>query len=306
MELGEAASFSLQIRSAGGDVQNLTVPALSREQQSHNASQAPARFALNTNQRTSRELEGNIAYLRPGPFYNVEDPTELWNTEPFIAFINNAFEGFIQADADDLIIDLRQNPGGDNSFSDPMLAWIAREPFRFCSAFVIRSSDEAAASNQARLDTNPGAVEGVSARFAQQYAQVPRGETFSFDIPMVSPREQPRYTGKVYVLVDRHSYSNSVNVAAMVQDYELGLVAGEKTADMATTYGAMESFTLAGTGIDVGFPKAHIIRPSGDTAADGVTPDWPIATPVIHTDRDVVLDTLVAKIRATNLAQSTP
>ena len=35
----------------------------------------------------------------------------------------------------------------------------------------------------------------------------------------------------------------------------------------------METFTLSETGIEVGFPKAHIIRPSGDTQVGPVVPD---------------------------------
>ncbi len=41
-------------------------------------------------------------------------------------------------------------------------------------------------------------------------------------------------------------------------------IVGEETSDLATTYGAMESFTLPRTGLKVGFPQARIIQPSGD------------------------------------------
>ena len=84
----------------------------------------------------------------------------------------------------------------------------------------------------------------------------------------------------------------------MVQDYRFGVIAGEKTSDMATTYGAMETFTLPATGISVGFPKAYIIRPSGERTSDGVTPDLPITSPIVPAKNDAVLNALVAKLRA--------
>ena len=62
--------------------------------------------------------------------------------------------GFEAEGVDGVVIDLRQNPGGDNSFSDPMVAWFATEPFRFASSFHVRSSVEAHASNQARIDNS--------------------------------------------------------------------------------------------------------------------------------------------------------
>lgn len=34
---------------------------------------------------------------------------------------------------------LRDNPGGDNSFSDRMVAWFASRPFRFSDEFSIRT-----------------------------------------------------------------------------------------------------------------------------------------------------------------------
>jgi len=48
------------------------------------------------------------------------------------------------------------------------------------------------------------------------------------------------------------------------QDFGFGTVLAEETADLASTYRALEKFTLPGTGIEVGFPKARILRPSGD------------------------------------------
>ncbi|MEM9388133.1 MAG: S41 family peptidase [Pseudomonadota bacterium] len=297
LELGQQQQFFLTLRAKPGESYTVRVPARTREAMRQASREQPERFALQSNERTARMLGDGVAYLRPGPFYNAENPNAMWDNGAYLAFIDGAFEQFLAADAERLIIDLRDNPGGDSSFSDPMLAWIADRPFRFCSAFLIRSSDEAAASNQARLDASPDATAGVSARFARDYAKTPRGERFAFEIPWANPREGARFEGEVVVLINRHSYSNAVNVAATVQDYGFAVIAGEKTSDMATTYGAMEQFTLPHTGLTVGFPKAHIIRPSGDTRVDGVTPDWEIPTPIAPTASDVVLEQLLSRMR---------
>lgn len=294
--IGEKDSFKLTLRRAGTPFV-ITVDAVTSEEQSANAADTPAAFALESNARTARMLDDTIAYLSPGPFYNVENPAKAWDNAAFIAFVDSAFARFLDADAQHLIIDLRQNPGGDNSFSDAMIAWLADKPFRFFSKFLVRSSDEAAASNAARLD-RAGDTSSVSAQFAERYARIPRGEVFNFDLPHATPRDGERFAGKVYALVNRHSFSNAVNVAAIIQDYGFGIVAGEQTADLATTYGSMERFTLPNTGFSVGFPKAHIIRPSGDPQPGGVTPDWVIASPLTPQPEDTVLNTLVEKIRS--------
>lgn len=295
VELGEVEEFDLAIRSDAG-IKTLTVPARTKpEQEAAALAQTPA-FVLEGDTRVAKMLADDLAYLRPGPFYNIEDPTAFWDNTRFVAFIEGAFGEFMEAGAEKLIIDLRENPGGDSSFSDHMIAWIADKPFRFASAFLIKSSDEAAASNQARIDGSPGATEGVSGLFAKKYAEVPRGEIFDFEIPYAEPRDGERFDGDVYVLINRHTYSNAVNVASVFQDYEWCVIAGEKTSDMATTYGAMETFELPITGLQVGFPKAHIIRASGDKKSDGVTPDWVIATPIAATQNDDVLQALISRL----------
>ncbi|MFC4349805.1 S41 family peptidase [Kordiimonas lipolytica] len=298
LELGERPYFDLTLKAQDGNILDVQVKATTRQEQTLAADNQPARFALNGAERTAKMLTAQTAYLRPGPFYNFENPAAVWDNSAFLTFTDDAFETFIKEGARQLIIDLRENPGGDNSFSDPILAWFADRPFRFCSAFLVRSSDEAAASNQARLDANPAAKEGISGRYARMYAETPRGELFDFDIDYAEPRKGERFEGQVYILVNRHSFSNAVTMAAMAQDYGFATIVGEKTSDMATTYGAMESFTLPATGISVGFPKAHIIRPSGTRESDGVTPDWEIPSPIAPTKEDVVLQQLLERLEA--------
>ncbi|RIJ32443.1 S41 family peptidase [Henriciella mobilis] len=250
--------------------------------------------------REARLLSETVGYLRPGPFFDVDatEPGEAYSKDAvaaFTAFVDDAFTGFIQAGVSDLVLDLRDNPGGDNSFSDPIVAWFADEPFRFASDFRIRVSAEAIASNQARLET--AGEDSTSARLAALYASAAPGEVVSYELPYAAPRQGERFEGDVHVLVNRYSYSNAVTVAALIQDYRFGTIYGEPTRDMATTYGGMEQFTLPNTGFPVGFPKAHIIRPNGDETPHPVTPDVPLRAPAIRGAEDVRLDALVARIR---------
>jgi hypothetical protein len=78
--------------------------------------------------------------------------------------------------------------------------------------------------------------------------------------------------------------------AAIAQDYGFGKLLGEETTDLASTYGALEKFTLPRTGIEVSFPKARILRPIGDPQARGVIPDIAISTPLTANRDDPVLE----------------
>jgi C-terminal processing protease CtpA/Prc len=198
---------------------------------------------------------------------------------------------------DRLIIDLRANPGGDNLFSDMMIAWFADKPFRFFSQFKVRVSPESTKANADRIRNDAAAAGPVSRQYAEMYAKARPGEIVDFEMPLAQPRKDERFRGKVFLLIDRQSYSNTVAVAALVQDYKFGTVLGEETSDMATTYGAMEKFTLPKTGIVVCYPKAHIIRPNGDLRSRGVTPDIAIPIPAVETPADEVLQRAVVIAR---------
>ena len=253
--------------------------------------------------REARLLDEDIAYIRPGAFYNLDaaTPEEAFlesAVEAYTAWIDEAFESFLEAGVTDVIVDLRDNPGGSNSFSDPLIAWFADEQFRFASDFQIRISPETIDANQRRMDAMGASEESMSAKLAALYEGAEPGEIVSFDLPFAEPRAGRRFEGRVHVLVNRYSYSNAVNVGAIIQDYGFGLIYGEATRDMATTYGAMEHFTLPNSGFLVGYPKALIIRPNGETRPHPLTPDVLLPAPSVRGPENVRLEALTERIKA--------
>jgi hypothetical protein len=284
--LGPRPSFGITLRKVDGRQLSIRVPATSRAQ-AQSQIQPAGQLDLDWHRREARILPGRIGYLRPGPFYNVDGGDNPWDTTAFSAFIDRAFTDFVGADAQAVLIDLRSNPGGDNSFSDLMLAWFATEPFRFASRFSIRVSEAATASNALRLrDSEPGSM---SHQLAAAYAGKSPGEKVELELPLAQPRSGARFKGRVAMLINRHSWSNTANVAALAQDYGFATLLGEETADLATTYGAVEHFSLPHSGIRVGFPKAYIVRVSGSEAPQGVRPDVVIETPLTEPASDPVL-----------------
>lgn len=107
----------------------------------------------------------------------------------------------------------------------------------------------------------------------------PNGTVFPTKIIKKQPvPDSLRYKGKVYVLIDRYSYSNAVTTAATIKDYHWGILIGETTSDVPTTYAAIHEFKLPHTGMEVSYPKALIVRPNGDRSARGLEPDLQIGT----------------------------
>ncbi|HMH88368.1 MAG TPA: S41 family peptidase [Steroidobacteraceae bacterium] len=299
VELGAADGFDIETRSASSAARHLHLQARTSEEMEAARLKQPAVLDLENPVRDAKLLDHGVAYLRPGPFYNSEAKTgaDEWDVAGFREFIDQAFEGFLQAGASRLIIDLRGNPGGDNLFSDVMVSWFATRPFRFASQFKIKVSAESIAANAARIEHDAAAAGPVSRQYADLYARSRIGDVVDFPIPQALPRAGKRFDGKVFVLIDRQSYSNTVAVAALVQDCHFGVIVGEATSDMASTYGAMEQFALDHTRLLVGYPKARIVRPNGDLRARGVIPDIAIRVPIVQSPGDEVLQQAIAIAR---------
>lgn len=263
---GEVSQYRIKFKSPSGVQMEQSVVTTSIE--------AQAEF-YGTNEdamlREYRMLDASVAYLKPGPFYNAEGDNP-WDATGFKQWVDEAFRSFQAANAKAVVLDLRDNPGGTNAFSDYMLAWIADQPFKFASEFRVKVSEHASRANRDRLALSTDEND-VSYRYQTFYSEHENGQSFLFPLDEAQPFSDRHFDGEVIALVDRYSFSNAVSVAAIVQDYNFGMIVGEKTADLATTYGAMEQFTLPHTALVVGFPKAHIIRPNGDPTPDGVTPD---------------------------------
>jgi C-terminal processing protease CtpA/Prc len=229
--------------------------------------------------REFRFIDG-IAYLKPGPFYNVSG-SSYFDTTAFDDLLASAFAQIRTRNSRQLILDLRNNPGGESFFSDRLVAYFATKPFHFASKFYLRTSRVSKESFS--RDVPPllkGAPPTIAREVQRQLDAVlshEDGERFEFPIPEYPAHpETRRFTGDVYVLINRHSYSNATTTAALLQDYGFGVLVGEETADLPTSYASVSSFTLARTKLRVTYPRSYFVRPSGDRQVRGVVPDYAV------------------------------
>jgi len=125
-------------------------------------------------------------------------------------------------------------------------------------------------------------------------AAVMVGERVTVDVPEVQPITADALDGKVWVLIDQPSFSNAAVVAALVQDLGTATLLGEETADLVTTYGAVERFSLPNSGAEIVYPKAYMVRHSGNESVHGVVPDSPFEPNPIGKARHLMLEAAVA------------
>lgn len=280
-----ANSYDIKIRNIEGAIKNLTIESITAKEFESLLSKKEK--PLFQSGRTFKFIK-SIAYIRPGAFMNANasgntSEVETFEKGEFVSFIDSAFVEIYNQKSENLIIDLRNNSGGSNTFSDEMLAYFSNKPFRFYSKFSVKSS-EVTKDFWKKVDDPSLEI------LKNQILSHSNGQIFEVDLPYHNPRNDSlKFEGNVFVLINRYTYSQATLTAAMVQDYGFGILIGEETADVPTNYGSIHQFSLKNTKIEVSYPKALIIRPNGDTTFSGTIPEYPVNDNILS-DEDEILE----------------
>jgi hypothetical protein len=222
-----------------------------------------------------------VGFINPGPFSG--DETEYQH------FIDSAFAEINDQNTETLILDLRNNSGGDNSFSDYMVSYIADKPFQWNSKLSIKTSAFLKEYTRELYDTTDIYFKNILTR--------ENGEVYAIESDDYPPKDtSQRFHGKVYVLVNRQSYSQAAVTAAQIQDYSFGTIVGEETGDYPTLYASQFHYSLPNTGIVVKVSKGQIVRVNGSEKQEGVIPDIIIQDHLLD-DEDEILNGLLEKLK---------
>lgn len=236
------------------------------------------------NPQKSIKFFGNIAYLNAGQFGSNEADGE----ELFKKFIDSAFIAIKKHKAKKLIIDLRNNPGGHNAYSDYLISYFADKPFKWYSEFSVKTSKILKDHTALQIDTTDA--------YSRQILINPDGQIFKYDFPIYNPVEKSKkYNGEVYILINRQTYSMAAVSAALIQDYKFGKIVGEETGDVPTLYASQFSYTLPRSGITIKVPKGYIVRVNGSKELEGVKPDIYIQDHLLD-DHDEILKELITRL----------
>jgi len=222
----------------------------------------------------------SAAYLNPGHFSG--DETD------YQSFVDSAFVAIQEQQYDHLIVDLRNNSGGDDAFSDYLVAYFADKPFLWCSSLTLKTSDFLKDFVRQNHDTTTTYWSNVLTHKSETVY------TYEFDPYQPQPQEK-RFTGKVYVLINRQSHSQAAVTASQIQDYGFGTIVGEETGDYPSLYASIFHYSLPNTGISVSASKGQIIRVNGSTNKEGVIPDIYIKDYLLD-ERDEILEGILERL----------
>lgn len=197
----------------------------------------------------------------------------------FSDFTQRSFEQMKEAGTRTLIIDVRENGGGDDAmWLQGLLPYFADKPYRWASRYT-------------KKVVRPDASKG------ERLGDVLSGVVDSWEQPQL---DNPlRFRGRIYVLVGAATYSSAALFANTMQDFGFAVIAGEGACVRSTQSGGVQKIDLPNTGLALWSPRFVLTRPSGHDEPEWLTPDVPIKDDPLKPQAmvDAVLQTEAARQR---------
>jgi len=253
VEFEAPAVLNVRVRDAKGEVASCKIEATSSEE--------PAATGQHQSKKpcSYRFIEtDDTGVITMDSFWDMEESSE---------FFEKTFSHLRRKKIPNLIIDLRNCPGGSSTIGDVLLAYISDKPFLQMHRMDTKLSPEVYRRYGQDLKSCLGdrnVVEGrtVSLRFNE------RGDFFRQ--PVESAR---RYRGRVFVLINRGSFSSSSSFASAVKYYGMGVLVGEETGGPTACYGDCIMNSLPHSGIEFSTPCKYFVQAGGKDDGRGVMPD---------------------------------
>lgn len=193
-----------------------------------------------------RMLPGGTALLHVGHF----DIDPDW----FEDFTDEAFKAFRAAGATSLIIDVRENTGGNTDTAMYLARYVADKPFRMIS----RMREKLNRDNRGFMGYK-GAVGAIIDT-----------EWDDWTDPM---DEETRFNGDTYVLISPITYSSGIVFASTLKDFGFATLVGQETGGNANQTAQGNLFNLPHSQLRAYITTRMLVRPSGSLAPGGVKPD---------------------------------
>jgi hypothetical protein len=260
---------------------------------------------------TAKEFQA-IANAKAPPFYLPNKPYTLQLTSEKIAvidfrsmmdkkrfekFLDSAFRVIKKENIEHLVIDVRNNGGGNSRLGDMLFNYITDKPYRQVDRMEVKASREmktnfrkqhlkwymypvvplTAFHKQARyyFFARPGKIHVVE----MQKLQTPKNEKLKFK-------------GSTYLLTSHYTFSSANMLAAAFKCFSMGTIVGEETGGVLTAFGDIIPIELPNTKLTAWCSYKKFVHPCADDRVHGVKPDVEIipTSEDILAGRDAVLE----------------
>jgi C-terminal processing protease CtpA/Prc len=182
--------------------------------------------------------------------------------DKFKVFLDSTFRVLQNENIGNLIIDLRNNGGGDSKLGDELFQYISPVPFAQFGKVVVRYSDikkEFYRRYYGREVTNPNGI--------AVYNENPQlNELIENDL---------RYKGNVYLLISHSTFSSAASFSWAFKYFKMGTVIGEESGGIAVCFGDVICLNLPNSGLSYCISHKRFYQYGAtDENVHGTLPDY--------------------------------
>jgi Peptidase family S41 len=201
-------------------------------------------------------LENNIAFIE----FNTMNGSLR---DSFSVFLRQSFAEIKKRNAAGVIIDIRQNGGGDSGLGDTLISYISDKAYRNAGGMKMRISKHSKAYAELAGAEDP-------------FKNWDNGKLYKHKMekPKKPAKNELRYKGKVAVLIGTGTFSSANMLTMAIKDFQLATLIGEQTGEPGNDFGEIFSFMLPETHIVATTAIKMFIRANGDEKDfNGIMPD---------------------------------
>ena len=178
---------------------------------------------------------------------------------PFDSFLNRSFKDMQLHQARGLIIDLRENGGGNSQMGEMLLRYFNTKPYRLSSGMKWKVSTH----YKKYIELMKEKYDGGTAAF---YLALKNGDVQTFDQIQLKKSNPASYffNGPVVVLTGPNTFSSANMLADGIRSFQLATVIGEPTGEPGNDFGEMFHFMLPRTQIIARASSKMFRRADGD------------------------------------------
>jgi hypothetical protein len=270
--LGLQSPFEVTVRDAKENCEatvQLTGKELPRLQEA-----ASARFPQDQGDNTAGEFtlkdEGKIAVMKINGFGGF---VETARKKSLREFYRESFKAMKTRGTKSLILDLRDNGGGEDELGKLLLSYLVDEPFKYYDDLVINARQFTFQKYTNRTEPLPADLLEVQPNGKYRMVKHPNWG-------LQQPSE-PAFHGNVLILINGGSFSTTSEFLSQAHFHKRATFIGEESGGgyYGNTSGPSLRLTLPHTKVQVGVPlMTYYMAVSGYQAkAHGVIPDHPVA-----------------------------
>jgi hypothetical protein len=192
------------------------------------------------------------------------------------AFLAQAFDSIAANKCHNLIIDVRDNPGGRSRSVDSLMNYLTDQHYSQYASIGIRISDEIKSHYQKKKPQSYKLI-----------ANSPKNTTYFINDSLLKHIPTPKksfFNGNLFILVNERTNSAASTFAGLIKEKQLGKIVGRKpTGGTIRYYGDFLAFKLPNTKLEFVVSPKTFVQYGGKDLNNGVMPDI-----VIKNDGDIL------------------